>query len=94
MKIYEIWIPYFTLESQQQSAECKAAGESLPKRPKTQKSDIHEILVIDYLDKRNNIEKILYGIIGVIKVRNHGKTASNERKIYFFIWIMSRATSV
>ena len=36
--IDETWIHHFTPESNQQSAELTAAGESRPKRPKTQTS--------------------------------------------------------
>ena len=34
----ETWINYFTLKSNQQSAEWTAAGESRSKQPKTQTS--------------------------------------------------------
>ncbi|XP_035205887.1 uncharacterized protein LOC118180914 [Stegodyphus dumicola] len=57
----ETWIHYFTLESKQQSAESRAAGESHPKRPKTKQSagkvmasvlwDARGIIYIEYLGK-------------------------------------------
>ena len=57
----EIWIHHFNPESNWQSAEWTAAGESRPKRPKTQTSagkvltsvfwDAPGILLIDYLEK-------------------------------------------
>lgn len=66
----ETWIHHFTPESNRQSAEWRAAGESRPKRPKTQKSagkvmasifwDAHGILFIDYLEKGQNINSDYY----------------------------------
>lgn len=57
----ETWIHHFTPESNRQSAEWKAGGESRPKRPKTQQLaskvmasvfwDAHGILFIDYLER-------------------------------------------
>ena len=57
----ETWIHHFTLESNWQSAKWTAAGESHPKRPKTQTSaskvlayvfwDAQGILFIDYNEK-------------------------------------------
>ena len=57
----ETWIHHFTPESNQQSAEWTAAGESYPKRPKTQILTgkvlasvfwyVQDILFINYLEK-------------------------------------------
>ncbi|XP_018349932.1 PREDICTED: histone-lysine N-methyltransferase SETMAR-like [Trachymyrmex septentrionalis] len=66
----ETWIHHFTPESNRQSAEWTAAGESRPKRPKTQTSagkvmasvfwDAHGILFIDYLEKGGRINSEYY----------------------------------
>lgn len=66
----ETWIHHFTPESNRQSAEWRAAGESRPKRPKTQTSagkvmasvfwDTHGILFIDYLEKGKTINSEYY----------------------------------
>ncbi|KAM8718685.1 hypothetical protein ACLKA7_001404 [Drosophila subpalustris] len=77
----ETWIHHFTPESNRQSAEWHAAGESRPKRPKTQQLagkvmasvfwDAHGIIFIDYLQQR-----LLYGVIGAFERRNRKETAS------------------
>ena len=64
------WIHHFTPESNRQSAEWTAAGESRPKRPKTQTAagkvmasvfwDSHGILFIDYLEKGETINSEYY----------------------------------
>ena len=61
----ETWIHHYTLESNWESADGTAAGESHPKRPKTQTSpskvlasifwDAQGILFINYLEKRRTI---------------------------------------
>lgn len=66
----ETWIHHYTPESKRSSAEWTAAGESRPKRPKTQKSagkimasvfwDAHGILFIDYLEKGKTINSEYY----------------------------------
>ena len=66
----ETWIHYFTLESNRQSDEWPAAGESRPKRPKIQTStgkvlasifwDAQGILFIDYLEKGRTINSEYY----------------------------------
>ena len=66
----ETWIHHFTLESNQQSAEGTAAGESHPKQPKMQTSadkvlasvfwDVQGILFIDYLEKGRTINSEYY----------------------------------
>lgn len=66
----ETWIHHYTPESNRSSAEWTAAGESRPKRPKTQKSagkimasvfwDAHGILFIDYLEKNKTINSEYY----------------------------------
>ena len=66
----ETWIHYYTRETKGSSAEWIAAGESRPKRPKTQQwagkvmasvfRDAHGILFIDYLEKGKNINSDYY----------------------------------
>ncbi|KAM8702599.1 hypothetical protein ACLKA7_001935 [Drosophila subpalustris] len=66
----ETWIHHFTPESNRQSAEWHAAGESRPKRPKTQQLagkvmssvfwDAHGIIFIDYLQKEQTINSDYY----------------------------------
>ena len=66
----ETWIYYYTPESNWQSAEWTAKGENRPKRSKTLMSagklltstfwDVHDILFIDYLEKRRTINSEYY----------------------------------
>ena len=66
----ETWIHHYTPESNRQSAEWKTAGESRPKRPKTQQSagkvmasifwDAHGIIFIDYIENRKTINSEYY----------------------------------
>ena len=66
----ERWIHHFTPGSKRQSAEWHAAGESRPKRPKTQQSagkvmvsvfwNAHGIIYIDYLEKGKYINSDYY----------------------------------
>ena len=66
----ETWIHYFTPESNWQSAEWTAAGESCPKSPKMQISaskvlvsvfwDVPCILFINYFEKGRNINSKYY----------------------------------
>ena len=66
----ESTIHHFTPESKRQSAEWRTAGESRPKRPKTQQSagkvmasvfwDAHSIIYIDYLEKGKYINSDYY----------------------------------
>ena len=68
--IDETWIRHYTPESNQQSAEWKTAGESRPKRPKTQQSagkvmasifwDAHGIIFIDYPENEKTINSVYY----------------------------------
>ena len=61
----ETWIQHYTPETKRTLAEWTAAGESCPKRPKTQQWagkvmafvfwDAHSILFIDYLEKGKTI---------------------------------------
>ena len=61
----ETWIYYYTPKTKISSAKWTAAGESRPKRPKTQQCagkvmasvfcDAHGILFIDYLEKGKTI---------------------------------------
>ncbi|XP_054745939.1 histone-lysine N-methyltransferase SETMAR-like [Anastrepha obliqua] len=69
----ETWIHHFTPESNRQSAEWHAAGESRPKRPKAQQSagkimtsvfwDTHGIIFIDYLQKGQTINSDYYIVL-------------------------------
>ncbi|GFS58418.1 mariner transposase [Trichonephila clavipes] len=69
----ETWIYYYTPESRRSSAEWTAAGESCPKRPKTQSSagkvrasvfwDVHGIFFIDYLEKCKTINSEYYMVL-------------------------------
>ena len=71
----ETWIQHFTLESNWQSAEWTAAGESHPKQLKTQTStgkvlasvfwDVQGILSIDYLEKGRTINSKYYITLSV-----------------------------
>lgn len=66
----ETWIHHFTPESNRQSAEWRATGETRPKRPKTQQSagkvmasvfwDAHGIIFIDYLEHGRTINSDYY----------------------------------
>lgn len=66
----ETWIHHYTPESNRQSAQWLAPGESRAKRPKTQKSagkvlasifwDAHGIIFIDYLEKGRTINSDYY----------------------------------
>ena len=83
----ETWIHHFTSESNQQSVEWTAAGES---RPKTQTStgkvlasiflDAQGILFIYYLEKGRTINSEYHSIITVFEGRNRQKTATNEEE--------------
>ena len=66
----ETWIHHYTSKTKRSSAKWTAAGESRPKRPKTQQRvgkvmasifwDVHGILFIDYLDKGQPINSDYY----------------------------------
>lgn len=66
----ETWIHHYTPESNRQSAEWLEAGESRPKRPRTQQSagkvlasifwDAKGIIFIDYLEKGKTINSEYY----------------------------------
>ena len=59
----ETWIHHFTLESNQQSAEWTAVGESHPKQHKHQQArfwDTRGILFIDYLEKGRTLNNEYY----------------------------------
>ena len=86
----ETWINHFTPESNRQSAEWTAAGESRPKRPKTQTAagkvmasvfwDSHGILFIDYLEKGKTINSEYYmGLLERLK-------AEIDAKRRFILW--------
>lgn len=68
--MYETWLHHYTPESKRQSSEWRTAGESRPKRPKTQQSagkvmasvfwDTHGVIFIDYLEKGKSINSDYY----------------------------------
>ena len=87
----ETWIYYFTLESNWQSAEWTAAGESCPKWPKMQTSagkvlssifwDVQSILFFDYLEKGRIINSKYYiALLVLLKGKIAKNTATNEEK--------------
>ena len=91
----EIWIHHFTPESNWQSAEWTAAGESHPKRPKTQSSagkvlapifwDAQGILFISYLEKGSTINNEYYiALLVCLKEEITKKTATNEKEKVLF----------
>ena len=67
VSIDETWLYHFTLESNRQSAEWSGHDESNQKRGKTQRPDgkvttavfsgVHDIIFIDYLEKRKTINR-------------------------------------
>ena len=85
------WIHHFTPESNQESAEWKAAGEIHPKWPKTQTSagkvlasifwDAQGILFINYREKRRTINSKCYiALLVCLKEEITKKIATNEEK--------------
>ena len=84
----ETWIHHFALESNQQSAELRAAGEIRPKQPKMKTSagkvlasvfwDAPGNLFIDYFEKGRTL--ILYCINGAFEGRNHQKKRPQIKK--------------
>ena len=91
----ETWIHHFTPVSKRQSAEWRAAGESRPKRSKTQQSagkvmasvfwDAHGIIYIHYLEQGKyvnsdyHIELLVRSKDEIAKKRPHMK----KKKIIF-----------
>ena len=83
----ETWITHFSPEPNRQSAEWAAAGQSHPKRPKTQTSegrvltsifwDVQGILFIDYLKKGRTINT---EYCMILLVRLKGEIAKNCNK--------------
>ena len=90
MTMEETWIQHFTSESNRQSAEWTAAGESRPKWPKTQTSagkvlasvfwDVRGILFIDYLEKGRAINSEYYIILLVLLKEEIAKNGHKRRK--------------
>ena len=87
----ETWIHYFSPESNRQSSEWTAAGESLPKRPKTQTSadkvltyvfwDAQSILFIDYLEKGRTINnEYLLVLLVLLRKKSPKKTDTNKEE--------------
>ena len=100
----ETWIHNFTPESKRQSAERRAAGESRPKRPKTQQSagkvmasvfwDAHGIIYIDYLEKGKYINSDYYiELLVRLKDEIAKKRPRMKKKKSSFIKTMHRTTS-
>ena len=82
---------HFTSQSNQQSAEWTAAGESRPKGPKMQTSagkvlasilrDSQDILLINYLEKGRAINSKYYiALLVGLKEEIAQKTATNEEE--------------
>ncbi|KAM8719395.1 hypothetical protein ACLKA7_012018 [Drosophila subpalustris] len=78
----ETWIHHFTPESNRQSAEWHAAGESRPKRPKTQQL-ADKVIASVFWDAHgissegaDHQQRLLYGVIGAFERRNRKETAS------------------
>ena len=100
----ETWIHHFTLESNRQSAEWTAAGESHPNRSKAQTSagkvlasvfwNVQGILFINYLEKGRIINSENY--IALL-VRLNEKIAKerpqSKKRMCFFTKTMHRVTS-
>ena len=85
----ETWIHHFTLESNRQSAEWTVAGESCPKRLKTQTSADKGCMCKVFcslitLRKEEPSIANLYSIIGAFEGRNHQKMATNEEEKLLF----------
>ena len=100
----ETWIHHFTPDSNQRSAEWTAAGESCPKRLKTQTSaskvfasvfwDAQGILFIDYLQKGRTINSEYYLVLLVrLKEEITKKGHKWRRKKCFFTTTMHSVTS-
>ncbi|KAL7727958.1 hypothetical protein ACLKA6_019517 [Drosophila palustris] len=89
----ETWIHHFTPESNRQSAESHAGGESRPKRPKTQQL-AGKVMASVFWDAWNNIhrlspegadhqQRLFYSVIGAFERRNCKETASYaEEKVF------------
>ena len=97
----ETWIHYFTLESNQLSAEWTAAGESWPKtQTSTSKvlaslfRDAHSILFIDYFDKGRNINSKYYIALLVHHRKKSPKNGHKWRKKCSFTKTMHCVTSL
>ena len=94
MTMDEIWIHHFTPESNQQSAEWTVAGESHPKRPKTQTSackvlasifwDVQGILFLDYLEKGRTIKSEYHiALLMCLKEEIAKKLLPTKKKVFF-----------
>ena len=94
MTMDETWIYHYRPETKRSSAEWTAAGESRPKRPKTQRWagkvmtslfwDAHGILFIDYLEKGKSINSDCYmALLDRLSVEIK-KTASHAKENVFF----------
>ena len=90
----ETWIHYYTPESKRSSAEWTAAGESRPKRPKTQTSagkvmasvfwDAHGILFIDYLERGKSINSEYYmALLDRLSEEIKKKRPQMQKKVLF-----------
>ena len=91
----EIWIYRHTRETKRSSAEWTAAGESRPKRPKTQQWagkvmatlfwDAHGILFIDYFEKGKTINSDYYiALLGQLSAEIKKKWPHMQKKNVLF----------
>ena len=100
----ETWIHHYTPETKRSSAERTAAGESSPKRPKTQQLagkvmasvfwDAHDILFIHHLENGKIINSDYYMLLLdrlSAEIKKNGLTCN--RKKYCFTKTMHPATS-
>ena len=86
----EIWINHYTPETKNSLAEWIAAGESRPKRPKTQQwagkimasvfLEAHDIFFIDYLEKSKTINSDYYMALQDLLNAEIKKTASHAKE--------------
>ena len=102
--IDETWIYHFTPESNRQSAEWTAVGESCPKQPKTQTLagkvlasifwEAQGIFFIDYLKKERTINSKYYiALLVHLKEEIAKKQPQMKKKKYSFTKTMHRVTS-
>ena len=91
----ETWIHHYTPETKRSSANWTAAGESRPKRPKTQQWagevmasifwDAHCILFIDYLEKGKTINSDYYmALLDRLSVEIERKRPHMQKKKVLF----------
>ena len=100
----ETWIHHYTPETKRSSAEWTAAGESRPKRPRTQQWadkvmasvfwNAHGILFIDYLEKGKTINSDYYmALLDRLSAGIKKKRSPMQKKKCCSTKTMHRATS-